>query len=79
MFSYAFVLNIILCFGTVLPSWQHNSRDMPQARQKVLVSDKSSQHISKVPGVSARPQLLQRAPSPTPFQCWERVRPGGTW
>ena len=31
-----------------------------------------------MPGVSARPQLLQRAPSPTPFQRWERVRPGGT-
>ena len=45
---------------------------------KTLVSDTSLQIMLKVRGVFARPQLLQRAPSPIPFQCWERVRPGGT-
>ena len=33
-------------FGTVLPSWQQNSRDLPQAGQEeVLVSDKISQQM----------------------------------
>ena len=75
-FLRVFVNNSVL--GTVLPSWQQNSRDLPQAGSEVLVSDKKSQQMEKVPSVSARPQLLQRVPSPTPFQRWERVRPGGT-
>ena len=33
-------------FGTVLPSWQQNARDLPQAGQEeVLVSDKISQQM----------------------------------
>ena len=41
----------------------------PEWNGTVLVTDISSQIMLKVRGVFARPQLLQRAPSPTPFQC----------